>query len=740
MTTNYIGKPESRVDGRLKVTGAAKYAAEFNAPDLAYGYVVLSEVAKGKITLINTAQAEAISGVVKVFTHENRPRTAWFDSSYKDEVAPPGSPFRPLYDENILYNMQPIALVVAEDFETARYAATLVEVEYETEPHQTDLNEMREDAYVPKKRSGIPAPPSPRGDAEKAFDNAAFKFEAEYSQPPEHHNPMEMHASTVIYETDGKLTIYDKTQGTQNSQGYVCGIFGLSTDDVRVMSPFVGGGFGSGLRPQYQLFLATMAALDLKRSVRLTLTRDQMFTFAHRPTTIQNLSLGAHDDGTLESIMHDAFAETSHFEDYSENVVNWSGLLYNCANVKLGYKVAQLDVYTPADMRAPGATTGLWAFESAIDEIAEKVGMDPLEFRLKNYAYDDQNKNLPFSSKELKACYEQGAEKFGWSKRKKEPRSMRDGKELVGWGMTTGVWESQQNKASAKAELTAGGKLTVGTATNDIGTGTYTALSQIAAEYLGVKLENVTCNLGDSSLPQSPVEGGSWTVSSNGSAIKKACEAVGEKLLEFAQKRENSPFADAEIKDVEFTNGKIKLKNGSAEFDFLELMKENDCEKIEQEVTAKPDSGEQKKYTTNTHSACFVEVKVDEELGNIHVTRIVTAIAGGKIINPKTARSQILGANVWGISMALEEETVFDHKFGRFVNHNLAEYHVAVNADVPEIEVIFVEEHDDIVNPLGAKGLGEIGIVGVAAAIANAIYHATGKRVRDLPITLDKLL
>lgn len=740
MTTNYIGKPESRVDGRLKVTGAAKYAAEFNVPDLAYGYVVSSAIAKGKIVRFDLSQAEAIEGVVKIFTYENRPRTAWFDRNYKDETAPPGSPFRPLYDENIIYSMQPVALVVAEDFETARYAATLVRVEYETEPHQTDLNEKREEAYVPKSRSGGEPPAKPRGNAGEAYDNAAVKHEAEYTQPPEHHNPMEMHASTVVYETDGKLTIYDKTQGAPNSQQYVTSVFGLSSDDVRVMSPFVGGGFGSGLRPEHQLFLATMAALDLKRSVRLTLTRDQMFTFSHRPVTIQNLSLGAHTDGTLESIMHDAIDETSHFEDYSENVVNWSGLLYNCANVKLGYKVAQLDTHTPGDMRAPGAATGVWAFESAIDEIAEKVGIDPLEFRLKNYAYHDQNNNLPFSSKELKACYEQGAEKFGWSKRKKEPRSMRDGKELIGWGMMTGVWEAKQIKASAKAELTADGKLTVGTATNDIGTGTYTALSQIAAEYIGVSIENVTCNLGDSSLPQSPVEGGSWTVSSNGSAIKKACEAVGEKLLEFAQKRENSPFADAEIKDVEFKNGKIILKNGSAEIDFLELMKENDCEKIEQEATAKPDSAEQKKYTTNTHSACFVEVKVDEELGHVRVTRVVSAIAGGKIVNPKTARSQILGGNVWGIGMALEEESVFDHKFGRFMNHNLAEYHVAVNADIPEIEVIFVEEHDDIVNPLGAKGLGEIGIVGVAGAIANAIYHATGKRVRDLPITIDKLL
>ena len=740
MTTNYIGKPESRVDGRLKVTGAAKYAAEHNVENLAYGYVVSSAAAKGKITKIDTEKALNVEGVLRVFTHENRPRTAWFDNSYKDEVAPPGSPFRPLYDGDILYSMQPIALVVAEDFETARFAATLVNVEYEIEPHETDLNEKREEAYAPPKRSGIPAPPKPRGDAEDAFENAAVKIEAEYSQPPEHHNPMETHASTVVYHDDGKLTIYDKTQGAQNSQQYVADIFGLSKDDVRVLSPFVGGAFGSGLRPQYQLFLATMAALELKRSVRVSLTRDQMFTFSHRPNTIQNVSIGAHSNGTLESIVHDALAETSAFEDYSENVVNWSGLLYNCANTKLTYKVAQLDVYTPSDMRAPGATTGLWAFESAIDEIADKLEIDPLEFRLKNYAYDDQNNNKPFSSKELKKCYEQGAEKFGWEKRSRKPRSMRDGKELIGWGMMTGVWEAQQNKAAAKAVLTADGKLTVSTATNDIGTGTYTALSQIAADYMGVNLENVTCDLGDSSLPQSPVEGGSWTVSSNGTAVKKACEAVGEKLLEFAQKRDDSPFADAKIGNVNFAEGQINLNNdASKSFSIFDLMRENDIEKIEEKVAAKPDK-QREKYTINTHSACFVEVKVDEELGIIRVTRIVTAIAGGKIINPKTARSQILGANVWGIGMALEEESVLDHKFGRFVNHNLAEYHVPVNADVPEIEVIFVEEHDDIVNPLGAKGLGEIGIVGVAAAIANAIFHATGKRVRDLPITLDKLL
>lgn len=740
MTTNYIGKPQSRVDGKKKVTGAAKYAAEFNVPDLLYGVIVSSHVAKGKITKFDLKKALALSGVIQVFTHENRPRTAWFSSSYKDEVAPPGSPFRPLYDENVIYSQQPIALVVAEDFETARFAAALVGVDYEPEPHETDLNNVREQAYRPKLRSTTPAPIS-RGNPQEAFDKAAVRHEAEYLQPAEHHNPMEMFASTVSYSADGKLTIYEKTQGAINCQKYVTNVFGLSSGDVRVLSPFVGGAFGSGLRPQHQLFLAVMAALELKRPVRVSMTRQQMFTFGHRPVTIQNISLGAHTDGTLESVIHDALAETSSIEDYNENVVNWSGVLYDCANIKLDYKVAHLDFATPADMRAPGATTGLWAIESAIDELAYKLKIDPLELRLKNYAYDDQNEGKPFSSKELKECYKQGAEKFGWEKRNPEPRSMRDGENLVGWGVATGIWEAQQSQASAKAKLSADGKLEVGSGTADIGTGTYTVMTQIAADVMGLPLEDVTFILGDSDLPQSPVEGGSWTVASNGSAVKLVCEAIKKEIFKLTQKMNDSPFSDAEYDDVTFADGQIKSNSDSAKsVSITEAMRRKKIKSIEEEVESTPDKAKQSKYTMNSHSAIFAEVKIDEDLGTIHVTRVVSAIAGGRIINPKTARSQIMGAVVWGISHALHEESIVDQNFGRFMNHNLAEYHVPVNADIHDIEVIFVEEKDDIVNPLGAKGLGEIGIVGVAAAVANAIYHATGKRVRDLPITIDKLL
>ena len=739
--TNYIGQPTSRVDGRAKVTGQAKYAAEFNVPNLTYGYVVSSEIAKGKIKKIDASEALALAGVLQVFTHENRLSTAWFDRSYRDEVAPPGSPFRPLDSDEILYSGQPVALVVAENFELARYAASLVRVEYERAPHETELSLKRGQGYEPKPRSGMKPPAKPRGNAEEAFANAAVRLEAEYSVPVEHHNPMELFASTVAWEGDGKITVYDKTQGAPNSHTYICKVFGFSKDDVRVLSPYVGGAFGSGLRPQYQLFLAVMAARELKRSVRVALTRNQMFTFGHRPHTLQKLMLSASTDGKLAALMHEALAETSQFEDFNENVVNWSASLYQCDNVKVGYKVAKLDLYTPIDMRAPGATLGVYALESAIDELANEAGIDPLEFRLENYAEKDQAESKPFSSKALRECYRQGAEKFGWAKRNPKPRSMHDGKHLVGWGVATGVWEAYQMKASAKAVLSADGKLTVSSATADIGTGTYTIMTQIAAETLGLPLEDVTARLGDSSLPQAPIEGGSWTAASVGTAVKAACDELREKLFKLEREFDGSPLARAKLEEVTFGSGQIRLRgDASKAVSIVDAMRHGGVSNLEAETSSTPHYLKQRGYTRNSHSAVFAEVKIDEDLGIIHVTRVVSAIAGGRILNPKTARSQIMGSVVWGIGMALEEESVIDQKFGRFMNHNLAEYHVPVNADIQEIGVIFVEEKDDIVNPLGVKGLGEIGIVGVAAAIANAVFHATGKRVRDLPITLDKLL
>jgi xanthine dehydrogenase YagR molybdenum-binding subunit len=739
MKTGYIGEPVSRVDGAAKVTGEAKYAGEYNAPNLAYGWVVSSAVARGKITMIDAKDALRLPGVLQVFTHENCPPLAQSDDSYKDEVAPPGSPFRPLHSDEIKYSSQPVALVVADSLELARYAASIIQVEYDAQAHVTDLNKERGKAHQPIPREFIP-PPESRGNAEEAIAEAAVKIEAEYFAPFEHHNPMEPFATTVVRDENGRLTVYDKTQGVQNVQNYLCNIFGYPKDSLRVISPFVGGAFGSGLRPQHQAFLAVLAARELKRSVRVVLTRQQMFSFVHRPATWQRVALGAAVDGTLKAVIHEVVAETSRFEDYSESVANWSGLLYRCADVKLSHRVVPLDVYTPGDMRAPGAVWGLYALECGMDELAFKLGIDPIELRLKNYSEKDQTEYKPFSSKELRACYRLGAEEFGWVRRSPEPRSMKEGNTLIGFGMATGIWESFHIPADAKAVLSANGKLMVSSATSDIGTGTYTVMTQIAAETLGLPISDVTFRLGDSCLSKSPVEGGSWTAASVGSAVKSVCEKMQNKLLELARKIDGSPLADAESHGVMFTDGHIRSRHDpSRAVSLIEAMRQGGLGAIEEEASAGP-TPEQMKYTRCGHSAVFAEVKIDQDFGTVRVSRVVSAVAVGRILNPKTARSQVLGSIVMGLGSALEEESVIDHAFGRFMTHNLADYHVPVNADVHNIKVIFVEEEDPVVNPLRAKGLGEIGIVGVAAAIANAVFHATGKRIRELPITLDKVL
>jgi xanthine dehydrogenase YagR molybdenum-binding subunit len=731
--TSYIGTPTSRVDGRDKVTGAAKYAGEFMAPDLAFASVVSSTIAKGRIASIDVSEAMKVGGVIAVLTHKNRPPMADNDKAYKDDVAPEkGSPFRPLYDNKIMFNGQPIALVVAEDSETARFVSSLIRVDYEEEPHVTDLYRKRDDAFA------LEEPAKPRGDAAKAFAAAAVRHEGEYYVPIEHHNPMEPYASTVTWDGDGKLTVYDKTQGVQNVQRYVCSIFDLKPENVRVMSPFVGGAFGSGLRPQYQVVLAVLAALALKRSVRVVLTRQQMYSLGYRPAMIQRIELGATANGTLNAITHDAVTVTSQYEDFHRHETTWSGLLYKSANAKYTHKLARLDLPTSCDMRGPSATTGVYALESAMDELAVALKLDPLEFRLRCYSDRDQNTGLPYSSKNLRECYRQGAEAFGWDKRSPEPRSMCDGSELVGWGMATGIWEALQVSITVRIVLTANGHAQVSCATSDIGTGTYTIITQVAADMLGLPLESIDIKLGDSTLPQSPVEGGSWIAASVSNGIVTTCEAVREDLLRLAKRMPDSPLANATLEDVVLSDGKIASKqNRVRAVSIADAMRHGGVDRIEQEKsTAFKNDGS---HAHNTHSAIFAEVKVDEQLGVIRVTRIVSAVAAGRILNAKTAHSQVMGGVVWGIGVALHEETLIDHHFGRIMNANIAEYHVPVNADVHDIQVIFVDELDDIVNPLGVKGLGEIGIVGVPAAIANAIYHATGKRVRDLPITLDKL-
>jgi xanthine dehydrogenase YagR molybdenum-binding subunit len=726
-----LGKPMDRVDGLLKVTGKARYAGEYPEQGLLYGSVVSSTIASGRVVKIDASAALALPGVLDVMDHSNRPPMAGDDEDYTDDDAADGKPFRPLYNDRVLYNGQPLALVVAENLELARHAASLVRIDYVEHSWCSDLKAEFDKAE--------PAPaelPEPRGDFDGVYGAAAYQVDSTYETPIEHHNPMEPHASTVMYKADGSLEVHDKTQGTQNCQSYLCQTLGLEKDKVRVLAAFVGGAFGSGLRPQYQLPLAAMAALKLRRSVRVTLTRQQMFTFGYRPRTIQRVQLASDAGGKLLAVAHHATGQTSRFEKFTEHVVEWSGMLYHCENVKLSYDLVPVDLYTPLDMRAPGAALGVIGLECAMDELAERLNMDPVTFRELNFADSNLNEGKPYSSKALIACYNEGRERFGWDRRQSAPRSLRNGRKLVGLGMAGGVWEAMQMPASAKASLGKDGILTVSTATTDIGTGTYTVLTQIAAQTAGLPPERVRIKLGDSSLPTAPLQGGSFTISSVGTAVQQACEALRKQLLTAAASIDPD-FATLTLGQVQFTDSALVW--GEKQLTFIDLVHASGMDALEVQVDAEPDK-KREAYSTATHSAVFAEVEVDEDLGTVHVTRVVSAVAAGTVVNPKTARSQILGGVVWGIGMALHEETLTDHALGRHMNHNLAEYHIPVQADIGPIDVIFVDEQDTIVNALGSKGVGEIGLVGVAAAVANAVYNATGKRVRDFPITLDKLL
>ena len=739
-----IGAALSRVDGVDKVTGAARYAAEYDVAGMVYGFIVSSEIAKGRITRIDDAAARSVPGVVDVLTHENRPKQAWLDHSWKDELNIPGEPFKALHDDTVMFSGQPVAVVLADTFEAARFAASLVKIDYEQEAHNIDFEVSLAEKFLPAKKRNNYHAPKTRGEPDKAFVDAALKVSGDYHLATEHHNPMEMHASTVEWHGGGKITVYDKNQGSQGVQAYLASAFGLSKKDVRVVNAYVGGGFGSGLRPQYQVQLAVMAAIHLERSVRVVMTRQQMFTHAHRPECTYAIRLGAEHTGKLTSIYGDATTSTSRFENNMEDIVTWGMMNYASPNAGGEYTIAPRDTYTSADMRAPGAATGMTLFEIAIDEMAYAAKVDPLEFRRINYSEIDAMNELPFTSKALREAYDEGAAKFGWADRSPEPRSMREGRELIGWGVATGMWDAQFAKTAASAKLSANGHLEVASATADIGTGTYTVMTQVAADTLGLPADRITARLGDSDLPAAPVEGGSWAAASTGAAVQLACQAIGKQLLKAAQKIDGSPLADLAFEDVVFVDGRIARKAApDAGVTFADAMRAGGHDVLEAEETASPGvSGmiSQMQKARNTHSAIFVEVRVDEELGVVRVTRVVNAVAAGRIINPKTARSQILGGVVMGIGMALHEETMADAKLGRWMNHNYAEYHIPAHADVQDIEVIFVDEPDPEVTPLGVKGLGEIGIVGTAAAVANAIYHATGNRVRSLPITIDKVL
>lgn len=707
----------NRVDGVLKVTGKAKYIAEWNFPRLAHGYLVHSTIAKGKIKAIDTSEAEKQPGVIKVLTHLNTPK---FTKNANDRT------HRPLHDDAILFSGQAIGLVVAETFEQARYAASLVKVTYQKETPLTDILNNRDKAVTSRPRPD-------RGNPIEAFAASPVKIDAEYTIPIEHHNAMELHASVANWEGE-KLTIYDKTQGVNTVRGYLAGIFGIPQENIVVLAPFVGGGFGASLRPSPNTYLAPLAAREVKRPVKIVYSRRQVFTaHGYRPFSIQNIKISAEKNGKLTSIIHETINNSSSNEDYAENMNGVSRTMYACPNVRTVTKFVKTDMQTPLAMRAPGTVSGMFALESALDELAYELKIDPLELRLINYAEVNPEDGKPFSSKELRKCYAEAAKRFGWEKRKPEPRSMRDGNWLVGYGMATGTWGSAWLPASARITIKADGTAMIESSVTDIGPGTYTTLSIIASKNLGLPIEKIKAVLGDSTLPSAPIQGGSFTTASVGTAVQEGAQVVLKKLFEMAK------WGDYKFEDVKVENGKFIAKDGKS-ISFVEILQKNNLTQIAETYNATPNTGERSKYAIASHGAQFVEVKVDEELGIIKVTRVVEITAAGKIINPKGAKSQEIGGVVWGIGMALTEETQVDHRYGRIMNPNFAGYYIPAHADVQGVDTGFVEEIDTIVNPLGVKGLGELGMVGIPAAIANAVFHATGKRFRNLPITPDKLI
>lgn len=721
----YIGKEMSRVDGFAKVTGQAKYASEYKIPNVAYGYIAQSEIAKGSIRSIETSEAEKQSGVLKILTHLNCPKT-----KSKDEA------FAALQSDKIVFSGQPIALVIAETFEQARFAARLVKTEYLKAEHVTEA----EKAPTVEAPAGFFGKPKPRGDAKTAFEKAEVKVEAEYTIPIEHHNAMEPHAAIAMWD-GGKLMVFDKSQGVGTVQGHLAESFGIPKENVSVSSEFVGGAFGSALNPNYYSFIAACAAREVNRPVKLNYTRRQTFTGnGYRPYTWQKVSIGASRDGKLQSIIHEAVGNTSSFENFGENPNGFGRTLYNCENYDTPYSLAKTDLPTPTWMRAPGAVSGAFALESALDELAYELNIDPLELRIINYAEKDPETGKPFSSKALMECFRTGAKKFGWEKRKMEPRSMRDGRWLVGWGTATGLWGAYQAPATMKMTVRKDGSVYIGSATADIGPGTYTVITMIAAEYLGIEPDKIKFELGDTKLPNAPMQGGSLTVASVGTAAHGAAGQIKQKLLEIVLKMKNSPMADAKIDDVELADGVLRTKKDKGNsLTIGQILQEGGLDEVSVTHTSMPGK-ERGQYTTQAHGAQFVEVKVDEELGIIKVTRVMEATACGRIMNPKTSHSQEMGGVVGGIGMALTEITEIDHRYGRMTTTDLASYHVPSHADIHEIETEFVEEIDTVVNPLGVKGMGELCLVGIPAAIANAVFHATGKRFRDLPITPDKLI
>ena len=738
MSEVLLGADVSRVDGADKVRGRAPYAAEFGGKSAAHAVMVTSTVPRAEIVGFNASDVEKLPGVLGVMTWQNAIKLP--DGAESGVEAPSLRALSLLQSPRVAYQGQPVAVVIADTLEHAQYAAAALRVQYRPDTAALDFHAEKSRAYAPKTANQSPTA-SARGDVERGLAASQVRVDAVYTTPDENHNPMEPHATVAVWHGD-QLTVWDATQGVAGVRKTLAKKLGVESSQIRVVCPYVGGGFGCKGSTWSHTVLAAMAAKRANRMVRLALERPQMFgPVGNRPRTEQRVILGAKHDGTLQAISHESLSTTSTLEDWVEPAAVITRILYRCDNVKTDHRLVKLNIGTPTFQRAPGEATGSYALECAMDELAVALKMDPVALRLKNYAEKDGNENKPFSSKSLRECYRLAAEKFGWSKRSPEPRSMRDGRDLIGWGMATASYPANRQKASAKVHIDAQGKVLVQACTQDLGTGTYTVLAQIVADALATPLERLTVEIGDSQFPEGPVSGGSMTIASVTPAVVAAAKEVRQRLLGAASGDAHSPLHGTAPDDLDLRDGFVVRKTDAGKREpIAAVVGRMEGGAIESLQNAEPDADAKKRYSMHSFGAVFAEVRVDADLGVIRVARIVAAYGVGKLLNAKTGRSQLQGGIVWGIGMALLEEALRDLPTGRIVNANLAEYHVPVNADVPTIDVITVDEKDEHIGPLGAKGIGEIGITGVAAAIANAVYHATGKRVRDLPITLDKIL
>jgi xanthine dehydrogenase YagR molybdenum-binding subunit len=721
-----IGAPLSRVDGPLKVTGAAKYSAEFEIPNLAYAVIVTSTVPSARIVNMDTSDAEHARGVITVLKPGNAPK-----------LPKPEDRLTLLQDNEVHYNNQPVGIVVAETLEQAQHAASLVRIQYQDEPAKLDFFAGFPNSY-PGSHTGIPGDMS-WGDVESGLRQAEIKIDQIYTTPIQHHNPMEPHATIAQWQGD-ELTVHDASQHISGVQQTLSKTFGIPKEKVHVISWFVGGGFGCKGQIWSHVVLAAMAAKQANRPVKLVLERPQMFgPIGARPMTHQHVTLGATRDGKLTAIRHEVHANTSVLEDYLESSAFPTRVMYGCPNVSTVSRLVQINMGTPTYMRAPGVATGTYAVEVAMDELAYELKMDPLQLRLINYADVDPNKSIPFTEKHLRECYTRAAEKFGWSKRNHEPRSMRDGSQLIGWGMATETYPGKNLPSGALVRLQPDGRVLVQAGSQEIGTGMYTIMAQVAADVLSVSPSLVDARLGDTNYPEAPISAGSMSTASVGPAVQQAAMEAKQQLFKMAISDSRSPVHGASLEQVDFQDGKIFVKATPARSEHFTALLGRNGNHVEATANIKPQLN-QKEFSCHSFGAVFAEVAVDPELGMSRTRRVVAVYDVGKVINEKLAHSQFIGGIVWGVSLALYEDTAVDWRYGRIMNANLADYHVPVNADIGEIDVSAIDLPDPKLDSLGARGIGEIGITGTGAAIANAVFHATGRRVRDLPITPEKLL